>query len=99
MEFNIIAILFSIIGFLLTGSFVIYNLVTKNLLSKENYITQAFIPTLFGTILFFIGLFIYFYSNYSEELLFYPLLVSSITGITFSTIVIFLSEYRQRFAT
>ncbi len=93
-----IGITISVIGFLLTAGFVIYTASTKKL-EKEEYLTQIFIPALFGSILFFIGLYMFFYNNYSEELLFFPVFVSSIAGIIFSSIVIFLSEYRQRFAT
>ena len=93
-----IGIAISVIGFLLPAGFIIYIASTKKL-EKEEYLNYIFLPSFFGLILFFIGLCIYFYNNYSEEILFFPLIVSSITGITFSTIVIFLSEYRQRFAT
>jgi hypothetical protein len=104
MIIDVMSFVLLTIGFFLTAGYIGSYYLSSNFfygtkLLKENYFTDLFLPTFIGTILFFIGLIIYFYKNYSEQQLFFVLLASSIAGITFSSIVILFSEYRQRFAT
>lgn len=99
MDLFPIALILYIIGFGLLWIPLIINKVNNKKLNKEEYLTQMFIETILGIIFLIIAFSISFTQNYSEELLFFPLFVAAMGGISFSLIVIFLSLYRMRYAT